>query len=86
VEQILAWADAHHAAHGRWPNKESGPIAGAPGETWCAIGKALAQGRRGLPAGTTLAGLLSARRGCADGGDFALREIRLNGERTGMNQ
>ena len=32
VEQILAWADAHHARTGRWPNHKSGPIAEAPDE------------------------------------------------------
>src|SRR5262249_37900374 len=34
IEQVLAWADAHHAAHGRWPSVISGPIPDAPGENW----------------------------------------------------
>ena len=32
VTQILAWADAHQAATGKWPNQYSGPIPEAPGE------------------------------------------------------
>ncbi len=34
VDKILAWADAHHAATGHWPVEDSGPVSGAPGETW----------------------------------------------------
>jgi hypothetical protein len=33
VEQILAWADAHHRCSGRWPNLNSGPVLGATDET-----------------------------------------------------
>jgi len=55
VEQVLAWAQAHHAAHGRWPGLKSGPIPGAPGESWATINYALKFGRRGLPGGLTLA-------------------------------
>jgi hypothetical protein len=62
VEQILAWADAHHAARGRWPSKSSGRVLGAPGETWGGIGWAVVLGHRGLPGGTTLAQLLAAHR------------------------
>ena len=29
VEQILAWADAHHAAKGNWPTHDSGRVRGA---------------------------------------------------------
>jgi hypothetical protein len=50
LEQVLAWADAHHAATGRWPMTGSGPVAGAPkGETWRKINQSLARGHRGLP-------------------------------------
>jgi hypothetical protein len=63
VAQILAWADAHHAATGRWPITSSGKVEGAPGETWGAINKALCEGRRGLAGNTTLARLLAAHRG-----------------------
>ena len=32
VEEVLAWADAHHAATGNWPTKGSGPVPDAPYE------------------------------------------------------
>jgi hypothetical protein len=63
IEQILTWADAHHAAHGRWPNLESGPVDGAPGETWSGVNIALIKGGRGLPGRTSLARLLIEHRG-----------------------
>jgi hypothetical protein len=62
LEQILVWANAHHAAHGRWPTDKSGPITGAPDETWCGIAKALSKGRRGLTGTATLSRLLASRR------------------------
>jgi hypothetical protein len=62
-EQILAWADAHHAATGRWPNRKSGEVAGTRGETWARINGALHSGTRGLAGGTTLVRLLSEHRG-----------------------
>ena len=62
-EQILAWADAHHARTGRWPTTTSGPVAGARGETWSAVAAALNVGTRGLPGGVSLARLLAERRG-----------------------
>jgi hypothetical protein len=63
TRQILAWADAFYGRHGRWPNKESGAIEEAPGETWAAVDSALEKGNRGLPGGSSLARLLAARRG-----------------------
>ena len=30
IEEILAWADAYHAATGRWPGHESGLVDSAP--------------------------------------------------------
>ena len=63
VDQILAWADAHHAATGHWPVEDSGPVSEAPGETWRRISMALNKGHRGLPAGSSLARLLAERRG-----------------------
>jgi hypothetical protein len=62
VEQILAWADAHHERTGQWPTLFSGPIPGAPGETWQAAHSALSNGKRGLPGGSSLARLLAAER------------------------
>jgi hypothetical protein len=63
VDQVLAWADAHHGRTGQWPQKGSGAIREAPGETWAAINQALRAGGRGLPSGSTLAGLLAQHRG-----------------------
>ncbi len=63
VDQILAWADAHHAATGHWPVEDSGSLSGAPKETWNAISNALFKGLRGLQAGSSLARLLAERRG-----------------------
>jgi hypothetical protein len=63
VKKILAWADAHHAAHGRWPVEDSGAVEAAPGETWGAISQALLYGRRGLAPGSSLARLLDEQRG-----------------------
>ncbi len=63
IEQVLIWADSHHARTGKWPNPNSGVIPDAPGETWGSVQSALFNGRRGLPGGTTLAQLLHDRRG-----------------------
>jgi hypothetical protein len=66
VEQILAWAEAHHARTGDWPGVACGPVCEAPGESWPALDKALHDGWRGLPGGDSLARLL-VRRGCRTG-------------------
>jgi hypothetical protein len=58
IEQILTWADAYHATHGRWPKHRSGPIPGTAGETWKAMELALTRGSRGLPGGSSLFRLL----------------------------
>jgi hypothetical protein len=60
---ILSWADTYHAVHGRWPQKRSGPVVGAPGETWNGIDAALRKGSRGLGGGSSLADLLARHRG-----------------------
>jgi len=62
-EQILAWAQAHRERTGRWPVAGSGELPEQPGETWHAINDALQDGRRGLPGGDSLAGLLARRLG-----------------------
>jgi hypothetical protein len=62
LEQIVAWGEAHHAAHGRWPTACSGAIIGEPGEKWPNIEQALRSGGRGLPAGLTLKKLFACRR------------------------
>ncbi len=63
VEQILAWADAHHTRTGRWPVAKSGEIPEAPGQTWAAVDAALRAGVRGQPGGDSLARLLARPRG-----------------------
>jgi hypothetical protein len=63
ARRILQWADAYHSVTGNWPTSQSGPIAGANGETWRGIHNALVRGSRGLPAGTTLADFLAEHRG-----------------------
>ena len=61
-QQILSWADAHHRRTHRWPTASSGPIPEAPGDTWNAVDRALYQGGRGLPGGTSLYRLLEQER------------------------
>ncbi len=64
VPQILAWVDAFHARHDRWPDPSSGPIPEAPpGETWCSVDWALQAGKRGLPGGSSIPRLLAYQRG-----------------------
>ncbi len=63
IKQLLEWADAHHARTNDWPSCDSGPILGAPGETWMAVHAALRAGLRGLPGGSSLPRLLAQRRG-----------------------
>lgn len=58
IADILQWADWHHARERKWPNRVSGPVLDAEGETWPAIDQALRHGHRGLPGGSSLAGLL----------------------------
>ncbi len=62
VERILAWADAHRAATGRWPSALSGPVAEGSEETWAVVNMALSKGCRGLPGGSSLARLLAKHR------------------------
>ena len=54
IKQILLWADDHCRLTGRWPNRNDGPVGGAPGETWAGISMCLITGRRGLSPGSTL--------------------------------
>jgi hypothetical protein len=60
LDQILAWADAHRAATGDWPTRDSGTVRGARGNlTWYAVDGALNVGYAGVPRGWTLARLLA---------------------------
>ncbi|HEV3204983.1 MAG TPA: hypothetical protein VGY77_11395 [Gemmataceae bacterium] len=62
TRQILAWADAYRRRTGTWPTSKSGPIKGAPGETWSGVNAALRSGRRGFPGGYSLPRLLARAR------------------------
>jgi hypothetical protein len=64
-EQVVAWADAYHATHGRWPTRLSGPVTKAPvpGENWESIDWALRRAGRGLTPSSSLARLLARHRG-----------------------
>jgi hypothetical protein len=61
IPMILAWADAHHEKHGRWPVETSGQVDGTD-ETWNGLSQSLARGQRGLPGGSSLARLLAEHR------------------------
>src|SRR5262249_20607041 len=63
IDRILAWADAHHAATGRWPTHRSGDVKGADGENWPSIQNCLSRGHRGLPGGLSLSRVLANHRG-----------------------
>src|SRR5262245_22947321 len=61
--KILIWCDEYREATGRWPNVDSGRIAGTVCETWAGVDRALRLGGLGLPGGSSLARLLVERRG-----------------------
>jgi hypothetical protein len=62
VLQILSWCDEWKARTGDWPNPRSGDIPGTA-ENWTKVQNALFYGVRGLPGGSSLAGLLYEERG-----------------------
>ena len=66
IERILDWADAYHAANGRWPIAAPIPVAEAPGESWDRIDEALRRRERGLSGYSSLADLLAACRGAGN--------------------
>lgn len=91
IDQILGWADAFFARHGRWPLNRDGNIDGAPGETWMAVEMALHNGLRGLPGGSSLARLFAKHRGRRNKGDLhvlttqtILKWADSHRQRTGM--
>ena len=59
---LLRWTDQHHKRTGAWPHRDSGPVHGAPGETWLIVDLALHKGIRGLQK-STLPQLLAEHRG-----------------------
>jgi hypothetical protein len=60
--QVLAWADAHRTRTGVWPNRASGAIPEAFGETWAAVDAAFHADRRGLVGHGSLAQFLNRGR------------------------
>jgi hypothetical protein len=62
-DQIAAWAKKHHRKTGEWPTQHSGPVVGQPGEDWSNVSTAMIEGRRGLPEGGSLPGLIASRFG-----------------------
>jgi hypothetical protein len=62
IDQILAWADAHHKRTGNWPKSMSGSILDAREESWQEIDRNLRFGLRSLPGGQTLKQLLAQQR------------------------
>lgn len=58
---IFRWAKAHRRQHGRWPNRDSGPVQGTNGETWQGIDVALKHCGRGIKRRSSLAQLLRSR-------------------------
>ena len=75
IPQILAWADSHHAATGRWPTEESGPIPVSDGVHWSHVRDALRKGRNGRPGGSSLPRLLAAERGMVRHPQFTIQQI-----------
>jgi hypothetical protein len=76
VNQIMAWADAYRAQHGRWPTTRSGPVAGE-NVTWQGINARLKQGCRGLPGGCSLIQFLERHRGASRRGQARLSEEQI---------
>ena len=76
VEQIRVWISAHHRRTGAWPTRESGPIQGALGETWCAADLGLKRGQRGLSGGSSLSQVV---RGCRGMSGTRLRDNNTAG-------
>lgn len=62
---ILAWADAHHARTDEWPTILSHHFGHEEENSWRSIDAFLRRGGRSLPAGSSLAQLLSAERGAS---------------------
>ncbi len=69
-KQILAWADAFHKKHKKWPTPKSGRIPGANGQDWSGVQAALWTGGRGLRTHMTLAQLLAKHRGVRNNMDL----------------
>jgi hypothetical protein len=62
LKQVKGWILSFYRGTGNWPTQLSGVIPGTDGECWNGIDRALTRGRRGLPAGLSLAKLKMAIR------------------------
>ena len=62
INDILAWADAHHRRTGKWPRRVSGQVFAARRYTWKQIDDALQRGNHGLAGGSSIAKLLYHKR------------------------
>jgi hypothetical protein len=71
VEQILGWADDHHAHTGRWPRCTDLHVRADLNEKWRNIDQLLRQGGRGLEGGSSLPQLMALHRGVRNVGDLA---------------
>jgi hypothetical protein len=63
INGVPSWADAWLLRTRAWPTLTSGPIPESLGDTWRRVDRALRDGYRGLPAGSSLARLLKDHRG-----------------------
>src|SRR5207302_1466706 len=73
-----------------WPKRVSGPIDNAPGETWNSVDKALLEGGRGLPGGSSLARFLEEHFGVRNKmnlpkltEEWICERVKVHRERTG---
>jgi hypothetical protein len=57
-QRILRWAGSYFRRTGNWPDRNSGPVVQAPGETWAMIDRALRKRQRGLRGKSSLFRLL----------------------------
>jgi hypothetical protein len=62
-EAILSWVDEYHRLTCGWPLTTSLPKGLPLGTSWYMVNRAMVQGLRGLPGGTSLAVFLQERRG-----------------------
>src|SRR5205823_13048711 len=62
LDAILRWAEAHQRRTGKWPDRNSGPIPEADGETWAMVDRAMRHAKRGLRGKSSLFRLLTKER------------------------
>ncbi len=62
INQILNWADEYYRIKSKMPSTKSGAVYHRPSDTWAKIDKALRNGNRGLPGGSSLSKLFKKHR------------------------